>query len=241
MDILTPDSIEKSRTQARTEQGARISGMAMEEERLVKSINDLREEEKNEKERIDTDVEDYAKEAQARKDIAAAEATRVEDSLVFLREERAELMKPILPIKEAAEKALAEARTKNEEADTRIEIADKREAALDTRESDLVERETEAARREARNTDRDVALDDRERNLNADRETFEAEKAAWYEKQQAVEDAIAHREEAVAGRERSVADQQATFAKREFDYQEKDREIKSRYEALTRTEQQFRK
>ncbi len=124
MQLLTPETVKNDTSRQEQEQRSRVRDLSMEEERLVKSVNLLREEEKAEKKRIDEELEVNQATLATRKTMLVREVEALEAR-------KAESLKPAREIEERANKILAENEEKSKVLDTRLsEVATMKENVL---------------------------------------------------------------------------------------------------------------
>lgn len=162
--LLTPETIKEQGHKATEERLARVRDMGIEEERLVDSINTMRDEERAERQRIDTDT-------QKMRNAYAAEKCELEVVLEPLRKERKEQMKPIEKLRNDAKAIMDAALITAADLDTRERAVIQKEADLNEREAEFIE---DCADHADEMDDREQALDLRERGIeNADGEMKE--------------------------------------------------------------------
>ena len=156
--LLSPETVKNTAAKGEQEARIRVRDLALEEERLVKSINDLRAEETQAKSDLREKV------AQARND-AQVEMNEIELAIAPLRAERVELMKPIDQL-----------RIETEEHNR---ASEDREHAVTDREHVVTDKEKELSDREAillsTTADRNQLLDEREKTLNEREEKVRTE------------------------------------------------------------------
>lgn len=232
--LLTPESVKSdSQSQAR-EQQARVRDLSIEEERLIKSINDLRRDEVDEKARIREDVATFRNDAQvevSKLDLVISNKKREVESL---EARRAEAMRPIEEIRQEAEALMDQAQKR----------------ADDVKEREDKQKEADEAHTEALEKlhDRKQLADEREAALDNRQEMVKQEEQRSKESLEGIAQRWAHFHETVAAKDTELTQREAVVSageqaniikakeldQKEADYKEKDREIASRYEALER-------
>lgn len=235
MPLLTPETVKKTAAQGEQEARLRIRDMALEEERLVKSINDLRKDEEDAKKHF---IEVVAK---ARND-AQVEMNQIELQLMPLRAERIELMKPI-------EQLRSETEARDKASQEREQAVGSRETAADQREKDLDEREATflatSADRKQEQDERQKDLDDREERVKQEEERSKASLeglngrwATFHQTVNAKEEELIKREAAVEAGDKANKTRAEQLDKRELEQKEHDRQIADRYATLASAEQE---
>lgn len=146
MRILTPEDAKKGSSAAKDELMATVRDLSAEEERLVKSINSLRADEKAERDRIEVAMETFRADAKAERDRLSSEITGLEAR-------RAEALKPIALV-------IAEAEERNQRSKDREDAVASREKSA----KDADELQAEALERIH---DRQQELDERSKSLDA--------------------------------------------------------------------------
>ena len=234
--LLSPETVKNTAAKGEQEARIRVRDLALEEERLVKSINDLRAEETQAKNDLREKV------AQARND-AQVEMNEIELAIAPLRAERVELMKPIDQL-----------RIETEEHNR---ASEDREHAVTDREHVVTDKEKELSDREAillsTTADRNQLLDEREKTLNEREEKVRAEEqrvkdslngvnerwAQFHTTVAAKEEELIKREAAVNAGEQANQTRSEQLDKREIEQKEHDRQIADRYETLASAEREI--
>jgi hypothetical protein len=171
--LLTPEAVKDGSSRQGRELAGRVRDLYDEENRLVNSINKLREEERAEKKRVAEESEKDQATIAVRKTVLVREVESLES-----RKEQA--LKPARLVEEEARKVLADnvayglvldgravelktsqdkATEKLEEIHDRKQLLDEREAKLDTREVGIAAAEAEVSRSTLALGDRWVAYD----------------------------------------------------------------------------------
>lgn len=213
---------------------ARVRDLALEEERLVKSVNDLRTLETEERDRIGSEMKDFhASQGVVRDDLLKEIGT--------LEQRKAEALKPI-------DDRLAAVVEREEAADKRDDALTTKERALaNDKEEHMQNLEDFADRKDEQNL-REKKLGEREVKVAASEESARVSLAragdAWARNAQQIEAADAvllERENAVATRERIADIRHEQQEKRTFEQDERDRTLKSQYDQLEKASEQFYK
>ncbi len=237
--LLTPESLkEGSKVQAQ-EQQARMRSMAHEEERLIRSINDLQRDEREEKERIKEDVARFRNEAHVKiLEIDSTIASKKKE-VEALEERRAEAMKPIEEVRKEADE-------RNEKSKEREEVVAKREQAAEAlADQNLEELEQLNDRRQLQN-ERDEELDKREEKVKQEeaisKESLAGVNQRWVEFHEAVAKKDKEYEECEA--RVSAGEQANTIRANELDkvaadQKENERGLQHRYAILEIAEAEF--
>lgn len=225
--LLTPDQVARGKSRIDTERVGRMRSMADEEERLVKSINQLRELEREERTATETHLA-------ALRESAGREKEAIKGEIASLNQQRRELMKPIDAVREEAERRLETAKQAEEAVAAREVAVAAREREQDERETANQARETAIANREQEVAEREAHASDRERESEHARNTHAKEIATFQEYTRAENAAIESRKATVLERERACEIREGEIERRAAHYQEKDREIADRYATLER-------
>lgn len=234
--LLTPETVKNDSQKQEQEQRVRIRDLSIEEDRLIKSINTMREEERSEKERIETGMVQFRAEAKAERDRLSADVTSLESR-------REEAMKPIQEIRN-------EAMEKNARAGEREESVAKRDEALTKAEKEfhefVVEKTEKIRDTEQIHAEREEDLDKRQNRIQAEEDRLKESSTGlaqrWVDFHKAVDAKNAEltsRESAVSAGEQANRIRSAELDKAEIHYKEKDREIKDRYETLASAEREI--
>ena len=228
MELLSPDTIRKDRSESNVESQERSRALAAEESRLARGINLARQNADEQIRLIDEDWKIYKAEKQE-------EAETIRKGISALRSERAELLKPIDEIKANAEKILSAAE---------LRAADVEKAA------GLVQAHNEKNQENAEMLkDRSDELDQREEKIKISEHATEQEKirqqnsakelADGWIKHSIALNAVAQEKVSLEAREgRLSAETKANEAraqqldKRETDLNAKETGLRSGYEAL---------
>lgn len=238
MPLLTPDTVKKTAAKGEQEARVRVRDLAMEEERLITSINDLHKDESDAKEH-------YAgKVAKFRAD-ADAEMRQIELEVAPKRAERERLMKPIDDLE-------AQANERNQRSQEREQAIVSRETDLETDKKAFGEYEAsklaEFADKKQVQDEREGDLDKREERVRGEeersRESLEGLNQRWAQFHETVaekEKELVSRETDVASRETAVAIRKEQQDKKDFEQSEKDREIQSRYAQLEKASEEIYK
>lgn len=228
MELLSPDTIRKDRSESNVESQERSRALAAEESRLSRGINLARQNADEQIRLIDEDWKIYKADREA-------EAEGIRKTISDLRNERAELLKPIDEIKIAAQKILADAEVRaadvekaagfvqahNEKNQENAEMLKDRSDELDQREEKIKTSETVNAQEKTRQENSAKELGNR-----------------WSEYNIAVNVQNHHDQNLQSRESRLAAETKANEArtqqldKRETDLNAKETGLRSGYEAL---------
>ena len=198
IQLLSPDEVKSGPTRAAREQQTIARDLATEETRLVNSVNRLREDEREERERIVADVAEFR--AKAKVEIGQLDITISARKMEVeqIEERRAEAMKPIEAVR-------AEAGERNEESKDRATALDKREKKLAEAENGIVSDLEDIDDRKQEQDERDEALAQRDTNLKASEEASGASSRALSDKWAEFHIAVHAKNEELEMREVEVA------------------------------------
>lgn len=237
--LLTPESVKKDSTSQQREQQARVRDFSVEEERLVKSINQLRQDEIDEKARIDADVAQFRADAKVEVGKLDKQISNKRQEVEALEARRVEAMKPIEVVRKEADDRNA----KSKDREDAIAIREATQKLADEAHTEALEKLHD---REQLIAEREDELDDREERVRQEEDRSKESLAGVNQRWADFHIAVAAKDKEFIDRETTVsAGEQANIIrsqeldKKEFDYKEKDREIASRYEALERASLQI--
>jgi len=226
--LLTPGDVSKGKAAAEREANGRVRDLAIEESRLVASINTLRNEE----------AEELRKKAEREAERERGFADRkgpLQIEVETLEERKRVALEPIAEIRNQAQTILSE----NEH--EKLVLAD-RAKALKAGEDKLAEEIAQWHDRKQELDEYAVRLDDRQKGIDSQaadtKRSGETLQQKWVEYYDAAEEfnkrveAVTARENAAAAAETANKVRAEQLDKREADYQMKDREIADRYATL---------
>lgn len=156
--LLTPEAVKEGSSRQRMEQAARVRDLSDEENRLVNSVNELREEEKLEKKRI-------AEEGEVNQATFATRKTVLVREVEALESRKAEALKPARFIEEEARTVLAANQAQSQKLTERAEELEKSEA-MAVRGHELIQEKAQEL------IDRASSLDAREVGIKATEEAL---------------------------------------------------------------------
>ncbi len=235
--LLTPETVKNDPTRQEQEQRRRIRDLSTEEDRLVKSINSLRTEEKDETERIEKGMAEFRAEQKTVRDSLSKEVTSLE-------RRREEAMKPIVVVQQEADE-------RNQKSKDREEAVSAREIAQDTAEKNfkeyVVETKEKLHDKEQLLAERSDDLDDRENAVKAE-EARSKESASgladrWVKFHETVklkDEELTNRESQVSAGERANVIRSQELDKLDIYYKEKDRELTDRQQTFESTVKEIR-
>lgn len=225
MQILTPEKIKTDQTDAKRQQSARIRDLSLEEEKLIKSVNDLRIQEREAKAEIDKNISDY-------RAIKKSEKTALQSDVSGLEARKVEAMKSVDALKDRYNEALKGVEDRELALTKRELIQQERESTLS---AELITVEATKKQQATRETE----INRREHELKiAEERHFESSQelsgrwTLFHSSVSEKETELAKRKSAITATEISLETLRESFAKKEESYQEKNREIASRYGAL---------
>lgn len=158
MRVLTPDEVKKGPSRALEEQRSRVRDLFDEETRLTISVNNLRDEEARERERVDASKKDMREQFLLLRN-------EMQSEIDGLKKQREPLLVPIEEIRK--------------EAHERNEKSKQREEAVAKREADVSQREKDADKRDEQHTERLEAIADKEQEIaERDEKSADREKKA---------------------------------------------------------------
>lgn len=237
--LLTSESVKQGSQIQEQEQRARMRDMSAEEERLIKSINELKIAEQEEKDRVKEDVAEFRNKAHI-------EVVEIDNVIVGKKREvealevrREEAMKPIEEVRK--------------EADERNAKSKEREEAAALLEKELNDRDEVSLNEIEKFEDRKQLQNEREENLDKREEKVKAEEAISKESLAGVNKRWAEFHEVVAVKEKEFdtreaavnAGEQANLAKAEElekvsnEQSHQHRQIADKYETLGRARAEF--
>lgn len=156
--LLTPESVKNDSQRQEQEQRMRVRDLATEEDRLVRSINNMRSEEVSEKERIEKAMTEYRLEAKNERD-------RLSADIGSLEARRSEAMKPVEAVLAEAIQKRADAETLAADVAERDEKLKKDEKSLQDHKVDILEKLHD---RVQLLDEREASLDKRENRIKAE-------------------------------------------------------------------------
>jgi len=234
MEILTPEKVQSDKEVAVQEQKSRVIRTAEEEARIIKELNDARDQEEKEVE---------TKKSALLTEIAPLEERkqRLEDDCIALEKRRTEAMRPIYELREEAEHTLKVAKEKMNSieaievsARAKEDLADKKLDELDEASDILMERSAK--------------LDTREKNIATQEEwnrtSTDELSAKWLSYHQAVkrfDDAVIEKELRIASRESACAIKETDLSLKEADLSNREIQVADRYLTLQHASEDFEK
>lgn len=228
--LLTPEAVKTGSSRQETEQRNRVRDLSNEENRLIGSVNILRTNEAEERERIEGDMAKFRAEQRTERD-------RLSNEVTTLESRRTEAMKPIEQVQKETDERNAASLSRETAVATREDAADSREKSLGERETEFLE--TSADRQQVVG-EREKALDDREERVRQEeaisKESLDGLNLRWADFHKLVAETdrdLVRRENAAVAAEQANVARAGELDKRELDYQSKDREIADRYATLT--------
>jgi hypothetical protein len=237
--LLTPESVKEGSTSQQQEQRARMRDMAIEEERLIKSINDLQAFEKEEEARVRESVASFRNTAQA--DMMETELflAKKRKEIEPLEARRAEAMKPIEEIR-------AEAEERNQKSQEREDAVAGREKAADERNEQYVEDLENLDDRKQLLDEREEILAEREMRVKEEeeksKESLKGVNLRWAELHEliAVTDAnMKQRESLVSAGEQANNIRAKELETRHVELLQRSRQLTDQYETLGRARTEF--
>lgn len=239
IQLLTPDEVKTGPVRAQQERQSVSRDLAIEETRLVNSVNTLREEERTEKERIAKDVADFRSSAKVEICQLDITITNRKKEVEEIEDRRAEAMKPIEAVRKEAD-------DRNEASKELEEAVAAKETAQTEAGEELTERTEAANDRDQEQNEREQGLEQRETNLRASEETSGASARALSEKWatfhlavHAKNDDFEKREAVVAAGGKANERRTDEIGKRQVEQDAKDREIIDKYATLERSRKEI--
>lgn len=237
MRILTPDVVKAGSKRAENEQRNRVRGMSQEEERLVKSINDLREEEKEELQK--------KKERETMSEAAlGVKKTVLQSEVESLEARKAAALRPVHEVEMLVVQREQEVSLKEKEHDQRV-------VRFSEANERLSERIEKADDRDQEMDERDEAILLKEKGIEAANEQIkksaEALSGKWVEYHDSVSalnargEELDKREALAAASEKANVIRAAELDEQAFRQSEKERQIASQYEQLEKASDEIYK
>lgn len=237
IQILTPDDTKAGPSRAFEEQRGRVRALGDEETRLALSVNDLRETERTERERIDA-------ETQKLRNNFTAERVSLELDIKRLVDARAPLLVPIEELRKEAEDRNARSKERESAVSAREAAVLAREQGMKEADEALAERLEAVADKEQETNERDEKSVEREKKAAQVEEQATASLRRANEKwtafnlaADAKEKKIAEREAAVIMGEKANSARAAELDKQAKKNDEKQRELQSNYQALAQAKE----
>lgn len=231
MDILTPEGIRTEKQGVQQEAQSRVRDLAREEERLVLSVNQLRNEEADEIEK--KKVRETESEAQlgTRKTVLAQEVDSLEAR-------KADALKPV-------DKRIGEIVEREQSVDARQKLLDGKDEEQSRKDSILKQREIAASEHEGRNIARTGELDTRDIQTKARAEEVDRSTQALSAKslEQSIQEQkgnqlLLEREAELERREKINDIREAGYAAIEEKHRQKDLELVDRAATLASAERE---
>jgi hypothetical protein len=232
-NLLTPELVATQRSRAREEQGARVRNLGAEEERLVKSINDLRKEEQDELRKQEERQAAAQGPLAIRKTVLEQEVDALEDR------KRVSL----IPVHQRLDEANAIYEQNQKQSELLIKKAqdqDAREARLKETENTLVSRETAILGREKALDMRAITVETSEEQIRTEANALAREKAAFAVEKADYDRSTAEREAAIEASEKALQIRSDALDERENGFLERERGITVRYAFLEKAEETWK-
>lgn len=176
MDLLSPDAINRDKQESTEQSQRRSQAIAAEESRLTKAINLAKQRAAEQINTIEADWQEYRKEKEKERNTLSLE-------IASLRNDRAELLKPIDEIKANASRILRDAETRAADVENQAKDLETNKEKNQEFAEALADRKSELDSRERKLDKREAATADGEARLKVSTETLSEN---WVEYHKAV-------------------------------------------------------
>ncbi len=234
MDLLTPDKIKNDKKEEVNISQRHSAAAAVEESRIVRSLNLTRDSAEGEKERVALDLKMFEAQAEDRKAVIRGEIEGMEHR-------RDAAMEPVKRREEAVAQREAAIAVKEEDHEKAKNGFQERERTVTAREEALPSREAAVEAREAKIAPREAEQDEREGRIRSSVEALRLAQEV-HAKKVAEDDARISAAEAKNSADAAVnATERARLNKTAVEQAKKDIEIADRYAQLTRSADEVRR
>lgn len=225
MELLSPEKIQDDKKNRVTDQIERSQEAATEETRITRELNETREREKIETERIKAEREAEIKPLEERK-------LELTSRVKSLEERRLEALKPIKHLEKQAEEHMMTAKKRHDEADSRETALRTKEDELDVRMDDVATVREELRAREERIKKREEGLEVAEIVSRSSASDLAEKWVAYHNAITINNTSFMDKELRIAERESKCKIWEESLGVKEREQMDNDTNIKSRYKAL---------